>query len=362
MLATDYARTFQDVVSRLRLPARIARNRLLGREEPVVAFLIVNNGCNLKCSYCFGDYPARDIPDFTAEECFSFIDAFREMGTRLMVVHGGETLMRPDIGRIVDRIKDRGMACALVTNGYFLAEKADAIRRVDSLCISLDGRREGNDVNRGEGAYDRTVAAIRLAKERGFRLRVNATLTSRTHADVDHLCELAREIGFLVEFCFLYKELSPRNQHLFLEDEPIREALGRILAYKRKGYPVLLSESTIEYALRWPTTYKKIRFEEGEIPESFRGEARECRWGRSIVILDADGSLIPCFPQNDSFKALNVRDVGLQKAYAHVLATNKCRTCYHLTINEYNRLVDLDAGVIANQVRVNLRDIAGRAR
>lgn len=360
MLATDLVQGFSGVLSRARLPARILANRLLGREEPVIAFLIVNNGCNLKCSYCFGDYPARDVPDFTTEELFALIDELYAMGTRMMVVHGGEALLRDDIGAVVDRIKDKGMVCALVTNGYLLGRKAEAIRRVDTLCISLDGRPEGNDANRGAGTHDRIMAAIRLAKARGFRLRVNATLTSRTAGDVDYLCALAREIGFLVEFCLLYKGLSPRNNHLNLSDEEARAALERVLDYKRRGYPIVLSQSTLEYAFRWPASYRQIRFEPEEIPEDFKPFAKACNWGRSIVIIDADGRMIPCFPQIDTFKALNVRDAGVRGAYAHLTATNTCRTCYHLTINEYNRLVDLSPSVVANQVRMNLRDLSGK--
>lgn len=357
MLATDYLRGIKGIMDRARIPARILRNKVLKRDKPIIGFLIVNNGCNLKCSYCFGDYPARDIPDFTTQECFDLIDEMYDMGTRLMVVHGGETLMREDIGQIVDHIKDKGMLCAMVTNGYYLPQKVDQIRRVDTLCISLDGRKEGNDVNRGAGCHDKTLAAIRFAKKEGFRLRVNATITTQTYKDVDYICELSREIGFMAEFCLLYKELSPRNNHLNLSDEEAVEALRRILEYKRKGYPIFLSQSTIEYALKWPTTYKTIRFSEGEIPEAFKPIAKECQWGRAIIIVDADGSVIPCFPQNESFKPLNVRDVGFRRAYEHVLATNTCKTCYHLTINEYNRVVDMAPSVLANQVKVNLRDL-----
>lgn len=360
MQATDLVHGLRGVLSRAKIPARILRNKVLGKDEPTIAFLIVNNGCNLKCTYCFGDYPARDIPDFTTDECLKIVDELYDMGTRMVIVHGGETLMRDDIGVIVDHIKAKGMVCAMVANGYFLPQKVDQIRNVDSLCISLDGRAEGNDVNRGKGTHDRIVSAIRYAKEEGFRLRVNATITSYTVNDIDYICELAREIGFMAEFCLLYKELSPRNNHLNLDDEQARRALEQILAYKKKGYPVFLSKSTLEYAIRWPTTYKTIRFSEGEIPEDFKPFAKECNWGRSIIIIDADGLMIPCFPQNESFKALNVKDVGVRKAYEHMVATNTCKTCYHLTINEYNRLIDLSPPVVYNLVKVNLRDVFQR--
>ena len=122
--------------------------------EPISVVLVVNNRCNLNCNYCFGDYGNRRDTDYTTEELVKIIDDLYDLGTRYMIVHGGETLLRKDIGYIVNYIKNKGIYVGFITNGILLQKKIDEIRNVDSLCISLDGRMEGNDLNRGKGAFE----------------------------------------------------------------------------------------------------------------------------------------------------------------------------------------------------------------
>ena len=65
-----------------------------------------------------------------------------------MVLLGGEPLLHKGIDQIVDRVKQHGMICEMVTNGYYLEGKSDIVKKLDSLCISIDGDKEEND-NKG---------------------------------------------------------------------------------------------------------------------------------------------------------------------------------------------------------------------
>jgi MoaA/NifB/PqqE/SkfB family radical SAM enzyme len=341
------------IYNRVSFAGSILKTNLLKQRIPLVVFLVVNNRCNLKCAYCFGDYPMRDVPDIPTSRLLELVDELADMGTKRMVVHGGETLMRKDIGQIVRHIKSRRIHLAMVTNGYFLRQRYQEILEVDSLCISLDGTREGNDINRGEGSFEKILDAIQFAKEVGFHLRVNATLTRYTMNDVEYLARLAQEIGFELEYALLYKPLSDKNKHYQMSDEEMRSTLEKILELKHKRYPIFISESAIKHALQWPTTYRKIQFYASEMPPGLRFR---CHWGHEVVVIDADGFVYPCFPLNDTFPALNVLEVGFKKAYQH-LESNSCQTCYHLTNSDNSYLFEGKPDVWLDQAKVNLRDL-----
>jgi len=344
----------QTIYPRLGFFYRIARNRILGIQEPISIVLVVNNKCNWNCSYCFGDYGTRTDKDFTTEELKKIIDELYDLGCRYMVVHGGETLLRKDIGIIIDYLKEKGIYIGFVTNGSLLPQRMNDIRNVDSLCISLDGREEGNDKNRGPGTYKTALDAIKLAKKEGFRLRVHATLTRNTKEDIGYLAELAKKIGFLLEFSILYKPLK-RQLNMVMDDDEIRNALKEIKEYKKKGYPIFTSSENLDCALKWPFSYSKGHATRQELPSDFR--YIPCAYSKQKFIVDADGYVYPCFPLNEEFHALNLKEVGVKRAIEHVRKHNTCVACPHLTNNDYNLLFNLSLKQVSEQVKLNLHEV-----
>ena len=144
--------------------------RITGRSIPLVLSLTVTNRCNLRCIYCYGSYYDRDIKDFSAEVWFKLINEAADRGTMLVHLEGGEPLLRPDIGSIIDAVKKRGMICRMNSNGLLVPKRLDEIAALDSLCISLDGDAESNDRNRGNGTYAKIVEGIQAAKKRGISI------------------------------------------------------------------------------------------------------------------------------------------------------------------------------------------------
>lgn len=337
---------------------RIIRNRLLNKVEPITVGFFVNSRCNFHCKYCFGEYYARHDSEYTTEEIIKIVDELYKMGTRLMVVHGGETLLCQDIGYIIDYIKSKGIYIGISTNGTFLKNKLEEIKNVDNLNISLDGAEEGNDMNRGEGTFKTTLDAIKLAKKEGFKLRVQATLTKYTMGDVEYLAKLAKEIGFFLEFSILYKPLNNDASDLAMSDEEIKAALQKIIDCKKKGYPVFTSYRVLDNALNWPFSHNKYsKVYDNNIAKYPR--LIKCHYGSSKVVIDSDGFIYPCAPLIGEFKAMNLREVGVKAAYDHVVKNNTCRACYHLTNNDYSLLLGLDSQQIWNQIITQIRELMG---
>ncbi|RLJ04334.1 MAG: hypothetical protein DRP08_01990 [Candidatus Aenigmatarchaeota archaeon] len=350
--------TIKSAISRLNYPYRLIRNRILNRLEPVIVVLVVNNKCNLKCRYCFGQYyNRREYQDFTTEELIDIIDQLYVLGTRLLTIHGGEALLRNDIGQIVDHVKRKNIYINLITNGLLLKEKVDLIKDVDSLCISLDGRKKGHDANRGKGTFEPTLEAIEFAKREGFRLRVHATITKYTMNDVEFLAKLAKEIGYFQEFSILYQcgGVSKHFKEFMLSDEETKSVIREIIKWKKRGYPIYTAYRVLNNALNWPYPYTKPHLTFQEIPSDFK--PIPCFYGRIKFTLDADGYLYPCFALMDEFKALNVKEVGVEKAIEHVRNTNRCASCIHFTNNDHNLLLGLSMPQFLNQCRLQLKEL-----
>ena len=347
--------------ARYRYFLSLLKVRLLRRMDPVIAVLIVNNKCNFDCKYCYGNYAHRTVRDYTTEEVKNIIDELYEMGVRYLNVHGGETLLRKDIGEIVDYIKNKGIYCCIITNGTLLPQKIDEIRNVDNLTISLDGTKENNDINRGKGSYDIALNAIKLAIKEKIPLRVSATITKYTMNDIGYLANLAKELGFSLYFSILFKPL-PKAKEFEMTNEEIKNAINQVIEYKKRGFPIFTSYQVAEYARDWPLVHNKYHFLRKKdvflLPKDFR--PIKCYFGKNKIVVEADGNVYPCTVLGEKeFKPMNLREVGLKRAIRHVQETNDCVACPAMACNDHNLLMDLDivqiGHVILDQIKETIR-------
>lgn len=351
--------TVRRLYSRLRYFGALLRQKLSGRDYPIIAVIVINNHCNWKCVYCFGDYPDRHDVDYTTDELKYLIDELYNMGIRYVNLHGGETLLRNDIGEISNHVKNKGMYLCLITNGSLFPDKLDDVKNADNVTISLDGSRENNDINRGEGSYDTALEAITHLKRQNIPVRVSATLTRSSMHDVEFLSKLAHEKNFNLFFSILFKPLK-KAQHLQMSDDEIRAATKEIQRCKAMGYPVFTSEPVLQATYEWPFSFNEIHHvTEEEIPASYRPFHIPCYYSRTKFTIEADGYIYPCFLTTDgSFNPKNWKEVGVDKAIHHVQETNTCRACPAMSQNDHNLLLGLDARqvgyVIIDQIKETL--------
>jgi MoaA/NifB/PqqE/SkfB family radical SAM enzyme len=324
----------------------ILRAKLTGRPILFQVQFTLTNRCNLRCAYCYADYPHRPAPDLPTEQIMRIIDDLHSVGTRRFNLVGGEPLVRPDIGEIIDHIKGKGLECAMTTNGYFVPKRIEAVKKLDLLCVSMDGDRREHDRCRGEGSHQRAMEAIGLAVENGVPLQVACALTKYNLHSIEYLLEMGKRMGFAVGFSTLISVAgsSEADRPEYLPtDEEYREAIERILRYKRLGYPVLFSRKSLEYALNWKCGYSRDKLM-GEEPD-FRHI--RCNAGKYFAIVDANGDLYPCPAMVDVFKPLNVIRDGVWKALEHA-SRHPCRTCHIPCMNDFNLLYSLSPSVILN--------------
>lgn len=329
----------------------LVKGRMLKRNVPITVSLTITNRCNYKCIYCYGAYYDRKDKDVPTKVWLDLIDELAGMGTRMIHLGGGEPLLRNDIDQIIGRVKDRNMICRINTNGALVPKMIDKLKRVDSICISLDGNEAANDKNRGKGTFKEIIAGIKCAKESGIPTHVSATVTTNSIEAADQVLELANEIGFKVEFGLPYEQ-STANKDIpavKLYDDKLRRFLKTVLRYKAEGKPIFYTDSTYEYALNWPVSYQtKLMFDEP--PKGFK--KIDCYMGKYMCFVDGDGLVYPCGQLIGQFPALNFMEVGFKKAWDNLEPNKKCKTCYCPCFTEFNQLFGLKLNVLTgNAVR-----------
>jgi hopanoid biosynthesis associated radical SAM protein HpnH len=221
----------------------VLRQRLRGRTRyPLVLMLEPLFRCNLACAGCGKiQYPAQVLKkDLTVEQC---LRAVEECGTPIVSIPGGEPLMYPGIGRLVEELVGRRKYVYLCTNALLLKEKLEAglftPSKYLSFSVHVDGLREEHDeaVCR-EGVYDRAVEAIREALRRGFRVTTNTTLFDgaqplRVREFFDEMMSLGVE-GMMVSPGYSYSK-APDQEH-FLRRAKTHELFLRILSKPKRGW------------------------------------------------------------------------------------------------------------------------------
>lgn len=161
---------------------------------PVVIWNLIRR-CNLTCKHCYSISADRDFPgELSTREVFRVMDDLRAFGVPVLILSGGEPLLRSDIFEISHRAKDMGFYVGLSTNGTLIDEtNIDAIAAVgyDYVGVSIDGIRETHDrFRRREGAFDASIDGIRLCRARGIKVGLRFTMTQDNAAELPQLISL----------------------------------------------------------------------------------------------------------------------------------------------------------------------------
>jgi len=166
-------------------------------DGPVVIWNLIRR-CNLTCKHCYSI--SADI-DFKGElstgEVCTVMDDLKAFGVPVLILSGGEPLLRPDIFEISHRAKDMGFYVGLSTNGTLIdADNIDAIAAVgyDYVGISIDGMQQTHDrFRRKQGAFDASMRGIRLCREHDIKVGLRFTLTEDNAVELPELLQLMQD-------------------------------------------------------------------------------------------------------------------------------------------------------------------------
>ena len=166
---------------------------------PVLIWNLIRR-CNLTCKHCYSISADKDFPgELSTEEVFGVMDDLKRFRVPVLILSGGEPLLRPDIYDVARRAKEMGFYVGLSTNGTLIDESnisQIAAIGFDYVGVSLDGIAVTHDkFRRLDGAFDKSMHGIRLCKARGIKVGIRFTLTQDNAHDLPALLQLMEDEG-----------------------------------------------------------------------------------------------------------------------------------------------------------------------
>lgn len=250
----------------------------------------VTRACNLSCPYCRASAGRKAPGELSTARALDALDRFACLGRPLLIVSGGEPLMRPDLFEIIDRAVAMDFPTALATNGTLiddgLAErlKAAGLRRVSVSLDYPDARR--HDGVRGEGSFDAALHGIESLKSRGVSFQINMTVGPENADEMGAMCEVAEKMGADAFHLFFVVDVGRA-----------RGGRGRLAPgeYERVLNEAAVLESTCQVPMRITCApqYRRIRRERG-LPERAGRPSAGCMAGRGFLFVSAEGEIKPC--------------------------------------------------------------------
>ena len=148
---------------------------------PMLYIVMVTPSCNLSCSYCGGSLVGmpRDIT-YDVGKLAGIIEKDSEA---VVAFYGGEPLLRPDIVKNFLSVLP-AKRFVLQTNGYFMRKRGDDVKKLDTVLLSIDGRKEVTDRYRAPGCYDKVMDALRFLKEKGYEGDIIARMAVSKYTDI----------------------------------------------------------------------------------------------------------------------------------------------------------------------------------
>jgi Fe-coproporphyrin III synthase len=163
---------------------------------PVVIWNLIRR-CNLTCKHCYALSADHDYAgELSTAEVSTVMDDLKAFRVPVLILSGGEPLLRPDLFDIAARAKAMRFYVGLSTNGTLIdAPMADRIAaaQFDYVGISLDGLRDTHDkFRRLAGAFERSLAAVQLLRARGVKVGLRFTMTAMNAHDLPALLQVMR--------------------------------------------------------------------------------------------------------------------------------------------------------------------------
>jgi MoaA/NifB/PqqE/SkfB family radical SAM enzyme len=244
--------------------------------KPLTLLLLVNRGCNLRCSFCdLYERPQR----MPVDKAVALLDEAVRIGTRTLVVTGGEPTLHPGLPEIVRAAKTRGLGVNITTNGTLLDRHYAPLvaAGLDSLSVSIDGLPDTHDRIRGQrGAHDKAwEQLVRVVRDGRVQASVYFTVTRENVRELVAVWERVRELG--ARFDFWPVNDAPEQA---LVSEPDRAAWRAAVAR--------IAEQDAEVAARAHYYDEALRYHAGE-KASMRCLGLVDQYGVTYT-----GDLLPC--------------------------------------------------------------------
>ncbi len=194
----------------------------------------LTNRCNLACPHCYANANSKGtVNELSTRDAKEVIDDLARQKILVLILSGGEPILRQDLYELAAYAREKGISCALSTNGTLINRLH--VRKIlksgiDYVGISIDGIGEAHDQFRGKkGAYSASLKAIRLCRDAGIRVGLRLSLTGHTARALPGIFDLFEEEN-LVKFYISHMNYSDKAvKHIALNPDRTRESMSFVI-------------------------------------------------------------------------------------------------------------------------------------
>lgn len=270
-----------------------------------IAILMPHSGCNCRCLMC-DIWRGDGSQQLTEADVQGVLGSLQALGTRQVVMSGGEALMNPNLFRLCDLLRAEGMSITILSTGLLLSRYArQVVNQTDEVIVSLDGSEVVHNAIRGiPNAYRKLRDGVRAVKalDPAFPISARCVIQRSNFADWPHIVEAAREIG-LDKISFLPADVS---SEAFNRPDPWdTERTGQVkldaeqLPELQEVLETLIQSHAADFAsgfiVESPAKLRRIY----DYYAAFYGLSRfppvRCNAPWVSTVVEADGTVRPCF-------------------------------------------------------------------
>ena len=240
----------------------------------------ITHRCNLRCTHCYqDDYTAFESADALFDVLGQYETLLRENRFKgFLNITGGEPLTHPELFRLLEEAKKRGVTTAVLTNGTLIG-RVEAMRLkacgVDYVQVSLDGTEKTHDAIRGKGSFARAVSGIHALLAQNIFTDVSFTAQRENKDELPALARYCSDIG--VDKLWFDRVVIPAaedEKHLSLTKEEFKKLSRQAARLNRR---------------RMVSCARALQF----IPCKSKSVYR-CTAGDRLLTVLADGSVMAC--------------------------------------------------------------------
>jgi radical SAM protein with 4Fe4S-binding SPASM domain len=240
---------------------------------------------------------------FTIEAAKKLLEDIGYIASPVIVLSGGEPLLRDDLFQIAKMGTDKGFRMAMATNGLLvdsrICRKIKAAG-INIVSMSLDGSTASiHDNFRGQtGAFEAVMKAAQIFQKYGIKFIINSSFTKRNQAYIAATYELAKKIGASAWYMFLIVPTG-RGEDIMNElisKEDYEEILEWHYRMERKEGEILVRPTCApQYYRIWNAKSKAEGLDSKRRSLSFStGGGKGCIAGQSILFISSVGDVYPC--------------------------------------------------------------------
>ncbi|MCH7547920.1 MAG: radical SAM protein [Candidatus Krumholzibacteriota bacterium] len=258
------------------------------RYKPSLISWNLTKKCNLRCPHCYMEAGRKAERELSTGECLGLLDEMKQLGTEMVILTGGEPLLRTDIYDIARYASELGIWVVMGTNGVLIndavAEKMVecGVRGVGISIDSIDPEKH-DSFRGGPNAWKHSVRALDICRAHGLEVLVQSTVMAMNYDEIPELIQFARDKGAWSLNLYFLVQTGRGQQMNDLSPEQTEAMLSRLVDVQDQYRPMLVRS-------KCAPQFKQIAYEKG------RGglESGGCMAGTQYGRITPEGDVTPC--------------------------------------------------------------------